>query len=181
MKRTFKGGLYQYEILPKDFTVLDIRDSDQAFRLLSSCNLDSAQLVALHNEYHSDLKITQSADAKDLLNGLARWLVKTHAKILRSPMLARSGSVEAEVGQKTRHGGEGQLPKAQGKKSWIEINLCDENGRPVPMERYRIKLPDGSVEEGNLDAYGHAEYYGINPGSCELSFPNLHPDEWTRV
>ncbi len=70
---------------------------------------------------------------------------------------------------------------APAQKSWIEINLKDAKGNPVAGERYRIKLPDGSVQEDNLDAFGHAEYYEINRGECEVSFPDLEDYEWNKV
>src|SRR4029079_16560280 len=33
------------------------------------------------------------------------------------------------------------------KKSWIEIELVDEKGRPVPGEAYVVTLPDGTKTE----------------------------------
>jgi len=66
-------------------------------------------------------------------------------------------------------------------KSWVEINLKDADGNPVPGERYRIKLPDGSVQEGALDAFGHAEYYEINRGNCDVGFPDLDDMEWSKA
>jgi type VI secretion system secreted protein VgrG len=62
------------------------------------------------------------------------------------------------------------------KKSWIEIELLDEEGEPVPGERYRITLPDGSTVEGTLDQNGFARVDGIDPGNCEVSFPDLDQD-----
>src|SRR5262245_60501347 len=31
------------------------------------------------------------------------------------------------------------------KSSWIEVELVDEDGKPVPGEPFKITLPDGSV------------------------------------
>ncbi len=43
------------------------------------------------------------------------------------------------------------------KKSWIEIELVDEEGNPVPGEKYKVILPDGqTVAEGTLDEKGFA-------------------------
>ena len=64
------------------------------------------------------------------------------------------------------------------KKDWIEINLVDEIGKPIPGERYKIKLPDGSVDEGTLDDQGHARIDSIDPGSCEISFPDREKHAW---
>ncbi|MCL5270483.1 MAG: type VI secretion system tip protein VgrG [bacterium] len=66
------------------------------------------------------------------------------------------------------------------KKSWIEIELKDEAGRPVPGEYYLIKTSDERELDGTLDANGRARLDGIEPGQCEISFPNRHPDEWRK-
>ena len=64
------------------------------------------------------------------------------------------------------------------KKSWIEVKLEDEAGKPVPFERYRVTTPDGTVREGFLDAKGLARVDGIDPGLCKITFPNLDKDAW---
>lgn len=63
-------------------------------------------------------------------------------------------------------------------KSWIEIELLDDKGKPVAGEAYKIQLPDGSTVSGSLDANGRARVDGIDPGSCQVTFPNIHQDEW---
>ncbi len=65
------------------------------------------------------------------------------------------------------------------KKSWIEIVLVDEAGKPVAGEAYRITLPDGTtLAEGTLDEKGFARVDYIDPGSCKVTFPNLDKDAW---
>ena len=64
------------------------------------------------------------------------------------------------------------------KKSWIAIKLVDQENEPVPGEAYRIKLPDGSTVEGDLDSKGLAKIDGIDPGTCQVSFPELDANEW---
>ena len=64
------------------------------------------------------------------------------------------------------------------KKSWIEVALIDEEGHPVPYERYRVVPPDGTVREGFLDAKGQARVEGIDPGTCQVTFPNLDAEAW---
>lgn len=63
-------------------------------------------------------------------------------------------------------------------KSWIEIELVDEEDNPVPGERYQVTLPDGSVAEGSLDEKGFVHIGGIDPGTCQVTFPNLDKDAW---
>jgi len=61
---------------------------------------------------------------------------------------------------------------------WIEIHLKDPNGNPVPDEEYRVKLPDDSIVSGRLDDEGKARIEGVQPGQCEVNFPQIHGDEW---
>lgn len=66
----------------------------------------------------------------------------------------------------------------QQEKTWIEIVLVDMDSKPVPNERYRVKLPGGEVKEGRLNSYGQAGFYELNPGSCKISFPDLDTEAW---
>jgi hypothetical protein len=63
-------------------------------------------------------------------------------------------------------------------KTWVGIRLRDEDGNPVPDERYRVVLPDGSVQEGTLNSKGEASFYEIDPGDCQITFPDLDGKEW---
>jgi len=68
------------------------------------------------------------------------------------------------------------------KKSWIEIELVDEDDNPIPGERYKVTLPDGkTVAEGTLDENGFARVDGIDPGNCKITFPNLDKDAWEKA
>jgi type VI secretion system secreted protein VgrG len=69
-------------------------------------------------------------------------------------------------------------PDNKDKTNWIEIKLVDTEGKPVPGEPYQITLPDGSVSDGTLDQNGFARVDGIDPGSCQVTFPNLDQDSW---
>ena len=63
-------------------------------------------------------------------------------------------------------------------RSWIEIELVDEEDEPVPGEKYKITLPDGSVAQGTLDQNGFARVEGIDSGTCQITFPKLDKDAW---
>lgn len=71
--------------------------------------------------------------------------------------------------------------EAEEKKAWIEIELVDEEDEPVAGEKYEIKLPDGSVAKGTLDGEGFARVDGIDPGTCDITFPNLDKDAWEKA
>jgi hypothetical protein len=57
-------------------------------------------------------------------------------------------------------------------KTWIEIELTDMEGNPMPGERYWIQLPDGRVREGSLDRHGRAYFGDLDPGQCEIRWPD---------
>lgn len=71
--------------------------------------------------------------------------------------------------------------EAAEKKSWIEIELVDEEDEPVPGEKYKITLPDDSVAEGTLDDKGFARVEGTEPGTCKITFPDLDKEAWERT
>lgn len=62
--------------------------------------------------------------------------------------------------------------------TWIEIELLDDNGDPVPGERYEIELPDGRIKRGTLDGNGFARVEGIDPGQSKVTFPEYDQNAW---
>jgi hypothetical protein len=60
--------------------------------------------------------------------------------------------------------------------SWIEIELVDDAGNPVPDEPYALVTSDGRTRSGTLDGRGRAREEGIVPGDCKVTFSRLH--EW---
>jgi len=63
-------------------------------------------------------------------------------------------------------------------KTWVEIELLDDLGKPVPNEKYSIKVPGGVIASGTLDANGRARVTGLDPGTCDISFPGIDAREW---
>jgi hypothetical protein len=63
-------------------------------------------------------------------------------------------------------------------KTWIEVQLLDEKGKPVPNAKYQLELSDGSTRTGNLDPQGGARIDDIDPGDCQVSFPEIDANEW---
>lgn len=62
---------------------------------------------------------------------------------------------------------------------WIEIQLLGDDDRPVPGERYTVRLPDGVLVPGCLDAHGLARLDNLKqPGLCEVCFPDLDREAW---
>ncbi len=74
-----------------------------------------------------------------------------------------------------------QRPPPPALKTFIEIVLLDQDGKPVPGEAFQITLPDGRVQTGTLDRTGFARVDGIDPGVCDVRFPNIDGSEWGRT
>ena len=66
-------------------------------------------------------------------------------------------------------------------KTWIEIKLVDQDGKPVANEKYELKLPDGTLKQGSLDAQGLARVDELDPGTCTVCFPEIDRREWKPV
>lgn len=66
-------------------------------------------------------------------------------------------------------------------KTWIEIEMVDEEDEPVPSEKYKITLPDDTVAEGTLDGNGFARIEGVEPGTCKVTFPKLDGESWEKI
>jgi phage baseplate assembly protein gpV len=72
-------------------------------------------------------------------------------------------------------------PPATGAKlSFVELELVDSDGQPVPFARYEVTGSDGAMFSGALDARGRARVDGVPEGSCEVTFPGLHGDDWSK-
>jgi len=50
---------------------------------------------------------------------------------------------------------------------WIEIELIGEDNKPIPHEKYKVKLPDGVEKEGTLDQNGWAQIESQSAGDWD--------------
>jgi len=73
-----------------------------------------------------------------------------------------------------------QIRTAKVIKTWVEMEVVDERGRPFPNQAYLCMLPDGTLREGETDAQGRVRFDGIDPGNCAFSFTKLSPERWRR-
>ncbi|HEY0993348.1 MAG TPA: hypothetical protein VGD80_40125, partial [Kofleriaceae bacterium] len=70
-------------------------------------------------------------------------------------------------------------PSEQIEQSFIELELVDTEQRPVAFASYSVTDADGNVFTGMLDADGRARIDGVAKGSCKVTFPDFHDDEWS--
>lgn len=66
-----------------------------------------------------------------------------------------------------------QAPPPPEEKHFIEIELVDDEGKPVANERWFVELPDGSTKSGSTNANGYARIDGVDPGTAKVSFPDM--------
>jgi hypothetical protein len=65
--------------------------------------------------------------------------------------------------------------------TWIEIQLVDDDGQPIPSEVYVVKTSDNHEYSGTLDDKGFARIEGIRKGSVTVTFPRLDEQYWMRA
>jgi hypothetical protein len=171
VRRSFQHGHFRLEILEKNESVLKFQNPEEVLEFLKRLRDDPGAIRIFRK-----LLSANDSDPEDkILSEMALLLANGKCRLLRTSLpLSRKGE-ESEAESKT---GKSETPR---KTSWIEINLKYPDGKPVPHEKYRLKLPDGSTQEGILDAYGHVEYYNINAGTCQVSFPDRDSDSWERT
>jgi hypothetical protein len=180
MRTTIRTRSGVYEILQKGDSLLSFRDVGQALSFLREFASDPAQMVHLRRLLAGTAfgEVDRLEDP-EVLEQLAPRLVAGRIMILKSG-LRSAVSTQETLAEEEVLTSEKKTP-VQKKTHWIEIKLIDTEGNPIAGERYRIRLPDGAVEEGYLDSFGHAEYNNINPGTCQVTFPDLDADVWERV
>jgi hypothetical protein len=178
MKKTLHQGSEIFEILGKHDSVMKFRDVPSAVAFLRRFRNEPMQMVELRATIAAHSTDAHRLNEEQVLTRFASLLVSGKSVMIRSVAHGRSAHAEEEL-EAEKSGAEKAPPPAA--KSWIEINLKDESGNCVAHERYRIKFPDGSVQEGQLDDFGHYENYQINKGTCEVSFPDLEDEEWAKV
>ncbi|WP_394838681.1 hypothetical protein LVJ94_17460 [Pendulispora rubella] len=70
-------------------------------------------------------------------------------------------------------------PPAPVTEEWIGIRVVDQEGRPMPGVKYRLKLPSGSVIEGEVGADGKVHLDGLSAGQCSIELHELDKRTWT--
>lgn len=69
----------------------------------------------------------------------------------------------------------GRRPIPTSNRSWIEIELLDDDGRRVATELLVI-LPDGTKLRPSFPGFVRLD--GVDPGTCDIEFPQVDGREW---
>lgn len=67
--------------------------------------------------------------------------------------------------------------KPPGNKTFLEVELLDPEGRRFPA-RLRVTTPAGAVLHPGFDGFARIE--GLDPGTCDVEFPDIDGREWGR-
>ncbi|MCB9898491.1 MAG: hypothetical protein H6825_10845 [Planctomycetes bacterium] len=62
--------------------------------------------------------------------------------------------------------------------TWVEIELLDSRGKPVPHEPFELVCADGEHRTGSTDSKGLALVADVAAGQCTVTFPGLDGREW---
>jgi len=177
-----RAGANILELLDRGDQLLSVRDLNEAIRFLERLQLDSAQIAGLRGRVLKSVQSHRGLTDRQVLEALASLIVSGQLRILRRvDRQAAAGGGEAAAPEPQGATQAAPASSAARKKAWIEIKLLDHQGKPVPKQPFRIKFPDGSTDQGRLNDFGEAEYYGINPGTCQICFPELGNDEYEPV
>ena len=77
--------------------------------------------------------------------------------------------------------GQPMIQPCRDTRSWIEVRLVDQDGRPIPGERFELRLPDQSLHGGRLDRQGSVRFEAIVAGQASIAFPGIEAEEWTPL
>jgi hypothetical protein len=90
---------------------------------------------------------------------------------------ARSARADADDAP----GGRSVVIVDKDKRAWVGIHLHDQDRVAVANAAYRLMLPDGTIVSGELNKRGRVRVEGIDPGTCQVSFPEFDGGAWSRV
>jgi hypothetical protein len=66
--------------------------------------------------------------------------------------------------------------------TWLEVELVDQDGKPVEGEFVQIKLSDGTMAPEQMTGpNGVVRISGIPKGNCEVNFPRLYKGDWKKL
>jgi len=138
-----------------------------------------ARLRDLAGRYGLMGDVHRATDAKVLEH--VAWLLDTRRLLAIECVLLRPDTPLVEARATSDAPTPPRQKDIEDPKTWVGIELVDDVGRSVAGQRYSVKVPEGVVYEGRLDAQGRARITGIDPGVCDISFPDIDAREYKKV
>jgi hypothetical protein len=136
--------------------------------------LDLHKTIQSPSTDQDHLSATAKADTSIVEDLVAAW-ENRELYLLRRRVSGGNGDEEAFLPAVSRRTA---IPRSSQVKTWIEIKLKDQDDKPAAGVRYRLRVTDGSLREGTLDNNGAIRVDGIDPGMCEIMFPELDASSW---
>lgn len=160
-----RDGLTHVQVLSRDH-IREFRDVGAVMNFLGPI-LDNAWNVAA-------LERTMGP-GDDLAERLARRIVSEGLQIVScSDVLHTAPAVTPQAQQSTPLQDEQAAQQTTATTDhFIEIELVDDEGKPVANAAYVIELPDGTQKTGRTDGAGKARITGVDPGTAKVSFPDF--------
>ena len=184
MKVTLYDGPREYILVSRD-RIIDFYTDDSAVTYLDHLMTNPDNMSTLRkaldeglshiNVFGADEEITADL-ARELVRGEMKLIVWREVQRVRPTAVAET-MTPRQVEEAARAG---RVPPEPEEDTWIEIELLDPDGNPIPNEQYQIELPGGSIRIGRLDSNGRAKVKGIDPGTCKVTFPNVDESIWKR-
>ncbi len=112
------------------------------------------------------------------------WLASIQGTLTESSAAASSAAAAAAAATQTTPLQDEEAAAASStadqteETHYIEIELLDDEGKPIADEAYFVELPDGSSKTGRTDARGFARIDGVDPGTAKVTFPDLDKESY---
>lgn len=97
------------------------------------------------------------------------------ARILEQSGEAADAQFSSQPADRTLH------PCTERELTWVDFELIDNDGQPLPNRKVRLTLPDGRVLEGVTDANGLFGADAIDPGQCKFEALDMPEDQCEMV
>lgn len=62
--------------------------------------------------------------------------------------------------------------------SWVEVDVKDASGDPLPYQKVQITDAEGTVRTAYSDANGLVRVNGMAKGACKITLPDLDQSSW---
>jgi hypothetical protein len=184
MRILLRNGADHLQIVSRS-RVRELRDLGEARDYLAPLLADAQNLAAVREAL---AVIPMDGDVADELARRlvdSSWLVVPCGDVAFGGFVAASAA-DAAAAQTTpledeeAAAAEQQTAVQSDEIHWIEIELLDDEGKPVAGELYFVELPDGSSISGRTGADGKARVENVDPGTAKVTFPDLDKDMYTK-
>lgn len=155
---------------------------DDARRFLDGFDRDPWTLAAFYRVLQDSVAAGRGPDPARLVQSVAAALAGGGLKVGSAGPSRPShhSTPSSPVEEPASEPAVAQAPR-EPELTWIEVELVGEDDKPVAGERYRLTLSTGRVLEGSLNAQGRVRIERMVPGTCDLTFPRLDREAWSRA